>query len=59
MRWRRVIEYDGPKEWVERTLANSIHGTIDVSGGCGQDPIIITEVSSQEVTEHDSDNRVG
>jgi hypothetical protein len=22
----RVVEYEGPREWVERTVANSIHG---------------------------------
>jgi hypothetical protein len=26
----RIIEYVGPREWVERTVADSIHGTLRV-----------------------------
>lgn len=29
----RVIEYVGPRSWVEKTIANSIHGTKDVGMG--------------------------
>ena len=27
----RIVEYVGPREWVEETIAKSIHGTRDVS----------------------------
>jgi hypothetical protein len=28
----RIIEYVGPREWVERTVAKSIHGTREFPG---------------------------
>lgn len=30
----RVIEYIGPREWVEKTVGNSIHGTKTVQPNC-------------------------
>ena len=29
----RIIEYVGPRDWVERTVQNSIHGTKNVGPG--------------------------
>jgi hypothetical protein len=29
----RIIEYTGPRDWVERTVANSVHGTKDMGHG--------------------------
>ena len=29
----RVIEYVGPRDWVERTVSNSVHGTKDLGDG--------------------------
>lgn len=29
----RIVEYTGPRDWVERTVANSIHGTKDMGHG--------------------------
>lgn len=31
----RLVEYEGPREWVERTVEKSIHGTKDVFNGTG------------------------
>lgn len=39
----RIVEYVGPRSWVEATVAKSIHGTKDVSeymGGPRQGKII-------------------
>lgn len=30
----RVVEYEGPRSWVEGTLARSIHGTFSGGVGC-------------------------
>lgn len=32
----RVVEYSGPRDWVEKTIANSIHGTRDCTSYMGQ-----------------------
>lgn len=43
---RRVIEIEGPRAWVERTLANSIAGSMVVGPAK-----TITEVSREEITK--------
>lgn len=30
----RIIEYTGPREWIERTIAESIHGQYDCGHSC-------------------------
>lgn len=56
MKWRRVIEYDGDQDWVRRTVARSIHGTLNTSGSWYGAPCnTITEVSSHEVTDDATD----
>lgn len=30
----RVIEYTGPRSWVEKTVSASVHGTRDCGAGC-------------------------
>lgn len=52
----RVLEYEGPREWVETTLAaNAVKGTKDLGNGCvireaivGDFPVVIE--SLEEVT---------
>ncbi len=34
----RVIEYIGPRSWVESTVARSIHGTKDLNNFIGDKP---------------------
>lgn len=31
----RVIEYEGPRDWVEKTINQSLHGTFEIPGISG------------------------
>lgn len=51
----RVIEYTGPRDWVEKTLAQSIHGEHHCGTGCviraatiGEFPEIIQRNEEEE-----------
>lgn len=45
----RLLEYVGPREWVEHTLKNSIHGTKEIPSKLG--PAVIRAVTLNEFPE--------
>lgn len=54
----RVIEYIGPRDRVEKTVANSIHGSKDAGGGLtinaatiGQYPEVLEKIPEGEINQ--------
>lgn len=54
----RVIEYVGPREWVEKTVGNSVHGTKIIGPGCISAATLGTypEVLQNTLAEPKTDN---
>lgn len=53
----RLLEYEGPRDWVEATLAqNAVKGTKDLGNGCviregmiGDFPVVVEEIKKEYI----------
>jgi hypothetical protein len=47
----RVIEMEGPREWVERAMERSISGSVVIGTDSNGDALVIRERSRTEIAE--------